>query len=528
MTTRRDFLAAGLAAVATAGLPETLRAAAAPAPRGAARPASDDTAFATAGELAAWIRARRVSSLELTEMYLERIARLNPQINALCTVAAEEARECARLSDRATGRGESRGPLHGVPIVVKDCFESAGVRTTAGFPPLADYVPERDAVAVARLRAAGAVLLGKTNVPTLAMDWQTRNPIFGVTNNPWDTTRTPGGSTGGGAAAVAAGLAPLELGSDIGGSIRLPAHFCGVCGLKPTEGRVSGRGHIPEMPGYPRSVRHMGCFGPIARSVDDLELALGVLVGEGADWEGAPVPAAPAPRRTVASLRILWADDFGGVPVSAATREALARLAAELDRGGAQVSAGDPSAYDFDEIWQTWAELVMIEIAGAVPEEVMTQFAAGIEQAAAAGLGEVPVVRAWRRLGLETITARRYAEVLARRDRIVAMADELFASCDAVLCPVASTPAVPHIPPEQMTIDVEGAPVAYWMALGGYSMPFNLTGNPVVVVPMGTSPEGLPIGVQIVGRRWRDLELLAVARAISEALPPVPRPPFVA
>jgi amidase len=526
MKTRREFLAGSIATAAAAAVTLPELAFARP---GAAVPVSaahaEPMAFSTASEIAAAIRARQVSALEVVEMYLGRIARLNPQLNAICTLTADDARARARLADQAIARGESWGPLHGVPLVIKDCFETAGVRTTAGFPPLDDYVPQRDAVTVARLRRAGAIFLGKSNVPTLAMDWQTRNPIFGVTNNPWDTARTPGGSTGGGAAAVAAGLAALELGSDIGGSIRMPAHFCGICGLKPTEGRVSGRGHIPEVPGYPPSVRHMGCFGPLARSVADLELALGVLVGEGADWEGAPVPVAPAPRRPLASLQIEWTDAFGGVPVTAATREALAKLAAELDRRGARVHRADTSGYDFDQIWETWAELVMIEVSGAVPEEVMAQFSAGVEQAAAAGLGEVPVVRAWRRLRQETVTARRYAEVLARRDAIVAAADEIFATCDAVLCPVASAPAVPHTPAEQVTIAVDGTPVAYWMAMGGYAMPFNLTGNPVVVVPMGTSPEGLPIGVQIVGRRWRDMELLAVARAISEVLPPVPRPP---
>lgn len=526
MTTRREFLATSVAAVAAASLPEAVPASAVPA-RNPRLETDADVAFATAEELAARIRARRLSSLELVELYLARIERLNPQINAICTLAADAARARARQADSATARGESWGLLHGVPVVIKDTFEAAGLRTTAGFPPLAGYVPQRDAVTVARLREAGAVILGKTNVPTLAMDWQTHNPIFGVTNNPWDPARTPGGSTGGGAAAVAAAMAPLELGSDIGGSIRVPAHFCGICGLKPTEGRISGHGHIPEVPGFPPAIRHMGCFGPLARSVADLELAFGVLAGDGTDWEGAPVPVAPAPRRTLASLRVEWSDDFGGVPVTAATREALAKLAAELDRRGARVRRGDTAAYDFPMVWETWAELVMMEIAAAVPDEVVAHFGAQLEQAAAAGLGEVPVVRAWRRVLSAPFTMRRYAEVLARRDRIVAAADEIFAACDAVLCPVSATPAIPHVAGPPM-VDVDGTAVSYWMAVGAYAAPFNLTGNPVVVVPMGMSPEGLPIGVQMVGRRWRDMELLAVARAISEALPPPPRPPLAA
>ena len=522
MKTRREFVQSSLALAAAAAFPGWARGLIANAPvAGAAGP--EGLAFANVARIAGDIRSKKVSALAVVEMFQARIERLNPALNAIVTLN-EDARERARAADRALVDGESWGPLHGVPVVIKDCFETAGIRTTAGFPPLADYVPDEDAVAVARLLAAGAIILGKTNVPTLAMDWRTHNPIFGVTNNPYDLERTPGGSTGGGAAAVAAGLAPLELGSDIGGSIRIPAHFCGLYGLKPTEGRVSGRGHIPEVPGFPHSIRHMNTFGPLGRSIDDLELALKVLVGQGRDWEGAPVPLADAPPRTVDSLNIGWTDDFGGVPVSTSTRNALSGLAGELQQRGTRVSRTDLAGLDFDEIWETWAELVVMEMGTGIPNEVLEGFRGELGQILEAGFAEVPVVRGWRRALDEPFTYRRYAEVLTRRDRIVAAIEGEVGRYDALLCPVVAIPAPPH-DPESLTIDVDGTAVPNWLGLS-YTSPFNIGGNPVVVLPVTLTDEGLPIGVQVVGRRWTEMELLAVARAISDVLPSIPRPPM--
>jgi amidase len=254
--------------------------------------------FATTQEVATSIRQRRVSATEVLEAYLAQIAQYNPTINAIVTLDEERARTRAKQADTALTRGEEWGPLHGVPITIKDALETAGLRTTGGFPLLADYVPSNDAPVVARLRAAGAIILGKTNLPVLSADYRADNPIFGRTNNPWDLRRTPGGSTGGGAAALAAGLTTLEIGSDLAGSIRIPAHYCGVYGLKPTEHRVPITGHIPEPPGMPRGVRHMQTIGPLARSVDDLTLALRLIVGpDGRQWEVPPVPLDTAPDR---------------------------------------------------------------------------------------------------------------------------------------------------------------------------------------------------------------------------------------
>src|SRR5437899_7276285 len=263
-----------------------------------------DPCFQTATRLARDLRNGKLSSVEATEAHLERIARLNGSINALVVVDHERATKAARAADRAGAKkGAKLGPLHGVPITIKEAFDVAGLHTTSSHPPLKDNIAKSDASLVARLRAAGAVILGKTNVPELCADFQTDSPLFGTTRNPWDTARGAGGSTGGGAAAVAARLSPLELGSDIGGSVRNPAHYNGIFSLKPTEWRVPGRGHVPGLPGQTRTVRYMGVYGPLARSVEDLEVALRIIAGpDDHEAEAAPVPIGPAPALPVKGL----------------------------------------------------------------------------------------------------------------------------------------------------------------------------------------------------------------------------------
>src|SRR5690349_23676034 len=252
--------------------------------------------FGSATELAAAIRDREITSSELLECYLSRIEALNPGLGAVVTLDAERARQEAAEADRRLAGGAEAGPLHGLPVTVKDCLETAGMRTTCGAPQLAGYVPEQDAEAVARLRDAGAIVMGKTNVPIWASDCQSYNELFGTTNNPWDAARTPGGSSGGAAAAVAAGLSALELGSDLGGSLRIPAAWCGVYTLKPSYGIIPGGGHIPPPPGMLAEV-DIGVLGPLARSAADLDLCLAVLAGpspaEAAAWR-LDLPAAPA------------------------------------------------------------------------------------------------------------------------------------------------------------------------------------------------------------------------------------------
>ena len=329
----------------------------------------NDIHFKTAQELATAIRQCRVSAAEVLEAHLEQIKGHNPTLNAIITLDEEGARARAKQADKALARGEVWGPLHGVPITIKDALETVGLRTTGGYSPLADYVPARDATVVARLRTAGAVILGKTNLSVLSADYRAENPIFGRTNNPWNLGRTPGGSTGGGAAAVAAGLTALEIGSDLAGSLRIPAHYCGVFALKPTEHRVPTTGHIPEPPGVPRGVRHMQTVGPLARSVEDLALALGLIAGpDGYDSQVPPVPLKTGEQPLKIS-RFIWTDDFGGVPVTNDTRSSLSAFVDELQRSGCQIARCPPDKLDWVGAWESWGEIVLAERAATAQIE---------------------------------------------------------------------------------------------------------------------------------------------------------------
>jgi amidase len=476
--------------------------------------------FATVQEVATGIRQRHVSATEVLEAYLAQIARHNPALNAIVTLDEERARARAKAADTALSRGEIWGPLHGVPVTIKDSIETAGLRTTSGFPPLADYIPTTDAPVVARLRGAGAIILGKTNLPMLAGDAQTDNPIFGRSNNPWELGHTPGGSTGGGAAAVAAGLTPLEIGSDISGSVRIPAHYCGVCTIKPTDHLVPITGHIPPPPGVPRSVRHMPQIGPLARSVDDVTLVLRLIAGpDGQDWEVPPVPLAPAQARSLNALRLAWTDDFGGVPVTGDTRTALAKLADELQRLGCRIEHRMPTGFDFTTMWETWGEVFQAEVGSAVPPEMETAATAhpGItadpDLAVARGMA--------RAVGA---TMRQYTATLVKRDGFIAALEQFFDTWDALLCPVSVGPAIPHCP-VSTRVAVDGHTVPYWVATTAYCSPFNLTGHPAVVLPLAHSADGLPIGLQVVGRRWGDMQLLAIAAQLALVIGPFQPPP---
>lgn len=475
--------------------------------------------FTTAQELAISIRQGQVSATEVLEAHLTQIARYNHQLNAIVTLDEERARARAKEADKALARGEVWGPLHGVPITIKDALETAGLRTTGGFPPLADYVPAQDASAVARMRAAGAIILGKTNVPVLSADYRADNPIFGRTNNPWDLRRTPGGSTGGGAASLAAGLTALEIGSDLACSLRLPAHYCGVCALKPTEHRVPITGHIPEPPRVARGARHMQTVGPLARSVEDLRLALHLIAGpDGYESEVPPVPLAEARDRPLNTRGFAWTDDFGGVPITNETRVALRALVEELQRSGCQIEQRAPDAFDFTTAWETYGEILLAERAATAPERAA-------ERVAAIGAQPDSPVALYRGLARGAwATMQQYTESLTRRDALITALEKFLGRWDAFLCPVSVGPAIEHTP-FGTPISVEGEEVPYLVAGMAYACPFNLTGHPVVVLPLVLSTDGLPIGVQIVGRRWGEMELLAIAAQIAKMIGPFPRPP---
>jgi amidase len=471
-----------------------------------------DIVFLSATELAQRIRTRELTSLEVVDAFLSQIYQYNPQLNAIVTLNDKNARERAKAADEALAKGELWGPLHGVPVTIKDHLATKGLRTTSGYPPLADYVPAFDATVVARLENAGAIVLGKTNMPVLGIDYQTNNPIFGRTNNPWDLERTPGGSTGGGAAAVAAGLSPLEMASDIGGSIRIPSHFCGVFGFKPTENMVSVYGSSPGLPQREfTSIRHMLSFGPVARSIDDLKLAFSIIAG--ADPQDVDVPAIPIvyPQpKPLRQLRIAWTDQFVGVKVSSDTMAAMKAFTEKLAAQGIIVEKINPPGFDFDDAWKTYGNLISMELGVYVPASM--RFAAYVF-----GIYKDTVF---------PLSYKKYLTVLTRRDRLIAKMEEFLSTYDAWLCPVAVTTAYKHIMPKRSLgpfpvykkdMVVDGEAVDYMTANGAYTTIFNITGNPVVVMPVGYTASGIPIGVQVVASRWQDARLLTVAEQLFKA-----------
>jgi amidase len=292
--------------------------------------------FSSATQLAAAIQSGQVSATQVLEAHLTQIEQYNPALNAVVTLDSDRAREQARLADAALARGEVWGLLHGLPFTLKDAHATAGMRTTTGFSPL-DHVPQKDSTITARLKAAGGILIGKTNVAAMLADFQSNNPIFGRTNNPWNLDRTSGGSSGGAAAAIAAGMTPFDIGTDLSGSIRIPTHFCGVFGLKPTEHRIPLTGLIPGLP-PPRSVRIMSCIGPMARTVEDLTLLYSLMAGpDGQDTEVQPVSIDAVPELNLSQLRIAFATTFPDLAIAIDIRDAIAKLATQLNSLGATV-----------------------------------------------------------------------------------------------------------------------------------------------------------------------------------------------
>ncbi|QRK10947.1 amidase [Archangium violaceum] len=476
--------------------------------------------FLPAHRLAALVRTHEVSARELLEAHLAQISRHNSRLNAIVTLDEERARARAREADEALARGESWGPLHGVPFTIKDSFMTAGVRTTSSYKRLSTYVPTHDATVVARMKQAGAILLGKTNLPTLTLDLQTSGHLFGRASNPWDESRTPGGSTGGGAAAVASGMTPLEVGSDLAGSIRVPSHYCGIFGFKPTEHRVPISGHIPPLPGRPRGVRYEGAAGPLARCVEDLKLGLKLLAGpDDEDWDVPPVPLRDVPPRELRSYRVAWTDDFGGLPVTRETRTAMDKLARTLEAQGCHVERRGPRGLDLEEAWEVWGRVLGAELGSEMQAVARFIFSIRFNAMPGDAILNRGIVRGVRG------SMSDYAEALAIHDRITGQVEAFLSEWDAWLCPVTVSQAFTHRRSGEW-INVEGKQVPYITATCGFTTLFNLTGHPVVVVPLPKLADSpLPLGVQLVGRRWRDEELLAFSESLVELTGDFRKPP---
>ncbi len=520
---RRGFSRLGLlllSALMLAGCSETEPPRPYTAPEHARVELRKEIVFLTASELARRIRFGVLSSREVVEAHLSQIHAFNPELNAIVTIDEESVRARADAADAALAKGEIWGPLHGVPVTIKDAYATKGLRTTSGYPPLSDHIPDFDAPAVERLKEAGAIVLGKTNLPILSMDYQTDNPIFGRTNNPWDPSLTPGGSTGGGAAAVAAGLSPLELGSDLGGSIRLPSHFCGIFGLKPTENRVPKAGYHPGMPeGDFNSVRHMVSEGPLARSIEDLALAFSILAG--ADPRDVDVPAIPVAfpePPPLDTLRVAWTDGFPDVPASRETQQAMGLFAAKLAERGLDLERLHPPDFPFETVWETYGSLLDMEFGVGTPKLYRL----------------VAYVFRLNQFMVFPFSYEKYLKVLTRRDQLISRMEAFLDDYDVWITPVSRIEAFEHMEPKthrgpfpvyEEPVPVDGQPLNYWEAIGSYTVLLNLTGHPAVVVPIGFTEGGLPIGAQIVGARWEEARLLVIAQQLFDLTDSYRHPP---
>jgi Asp-tRNA(Asn)/Glu-tRNA(Gln) amidotransferase A subunit family amidase len=454
----------------------------------------------SAAELARRIRAREVSPVEAVGAYLRRVESVNPALNAVVTLAPD-ALEQARAAEAEAARGEARGVLHGVPLTVKDTIEVRGLRATCGSRLRAEYVPGEDAPAVARLRAAGAIILGKTNCPEFALDYTSENPVFGRTNNPHDPARTPGGSSGGCAAAVAACLAAGSLGSDLAGSIRIPAHFCGVAGLRPTAGRVPGAGHAPPLSG----LHSLGAtLGPLARTVEDLRLFFRALTGAAHAPEDAAQSPCDADAERLKGLRVAFYTDDGSVPASAETRGAVAGAARALAAAGLVVAEEvPPGVAGATELWLALFEYATQRFVRRAYEgrEADAGRAARVILERASRWGEPPlekILGAWE-----------------GRDRARAALLRWMEGVPLYVAPVGAVPAFRH--EEFGRVEFEGRSVPTFRAFA-YAHAANVFDLPAVCVPAGATAAGLPVGIQIVGRPHEEWRVLAAARAVEEGL----------
>lgn len=462
----------------------------------------DELIFASAKSIAQTIRDKKASAAEVLEAHLSRIEEVNPALNAVVQLAADRARAEAKRADEALANGDSLGPLHGVPFTLKDSIDTEGIITTGGTMGRANFVPDRDATVAARLRDAGAVLMGKTNTPELTLAGETNNLVYGQTNNPFDVTRTTGGSSGGAGAIVTTGGSAFDVGSDTGGSVRGPAHYCGIAGIKPNSGRVPRTGHI--VPYGMGAVDSLTQNGPMARFVEDLALLMPILSGP--DWKDphiVPMPLGDPADVELAGLRVCVYADNGVMTPTAETISTVNAAAKALSDAGLAVTEDLPKVI-------------------AENPEISNNLSSSDGRAWTQRLLDrwgTTEVHPWLMRRMAKATAVSVGEYSAMLERVDAFRSDMLSfmqSYDVIICPAAAFPALPH--GESMEDEMTRGP--------GYTATYNITGWPATVVRCGTSPDGLPIGVQVVARPWREDVSLAVAMQLETALGGWQKPPM--
>ena len=486
--------------------------------------AKSQWSFKTAVELSAALAAKKVSAVELTQDAISRIERHDAKINAICVRDFERGMDAARAADAELARGASK-PLLGIPMTVKESYNVAGLPTTWGNPAQKDFTPPLDALSISRVKDAGGVILGKTNVPLALADWQSYNDIYGTTNNPFDLGRTPGGSSGGSSAALAAGYGALSLGSDIGGSLRVPAFHCGVYAHKPTFNLAAVRGHTPPpLPPLPFD-RDLSVIGPMARSAADLALLLDVIAGPDPldAGKGYKLALPPARHHDLKSFRVLLIDTDPVLPTDKAVRGTLTNLAANLAKAGVKVERASPLLPDFAATSRLYMRMLLSFLAASFTPEVY----AGARVAADALPPDDMSLRAERLRGI-ALSHRDWLMADGARTRLRAQWRELFKTFDAVICPIMPTPAYPHdhsADQEARRIRIDGKDYVYpdQLAWPGIA---TLPGLPATAIPTGFAPDGLPVGVQIVGPWLEDRTPLKLAELIEREFGGFKPPPM--
>ncbi len=472
--------------------------------------------FTSAKELAVKIRTGELSSYEVVSAFFKQMEEQNETYNAVVLIDKENALEKARQADLALANGEIWGKLHGVPITVKDNYRTKGLTTTAGYEPLKHYIPNENAEIVKLLIAEGAIIIGKTNLSVLAMDMQADNPVFGHTNNPWDTTKTSGGSSGGCAAALATGMTPLSFGNDLAGSIRLPSAYCGVYGFKPSFGVVSLQGIQTDPKEKVNGLKSLAVAGPLARNIDDLELALSVIAQSTNEFRKL-VPLNPDKEKVnIKDLKIAWADEFGGVPVNEEIKEAIEKFTHELEKAGATVVKVTPEI-NFLQAWKTWGSFVGMQGGYNTSNFIKwlgLPFTRGV-------LKDVPM----HQNIVKPTSVEKYMVALNSQDSVITQLENFLQEYDIFICPVSAVTAFDHHTPSKSygnfniyntPLDVNGEEIHYYMATQAYTTPFTLTESPVLTIPISLNSKNLPIGVQIVGKRYGDYRLLNIGKELDK------------
>lgn len=471
--------------------------------------------YKSATELAKLIREGKATSSDIVKEHLEQIKKHNIKLNALISVFEEEALQEASLYDREAREGKYRGALHGVPITIKEQFWIKGKKSNTNFKMLKDFVAPEDAVIVDRIKKSGAIILGQTNVPKNLLDYQVAGDIYPEGKNPYDTDYSPGGSTGGGAAALAAGLTPLELGGDFGGSIRVPANFCGLYGMKPTEKTVPSHGNIPLAKNANTFIVHMVQAGPLARTIDDVELLWKIIVGPHESDRNIPdINWKHKTNNSLNDYKIAWTDGWPGFETSNLTQNTIKSLVEKLSEAGFSIEKNIPDNTLHQDSLKTFVGIFPYIIAQGTPwivrtiikKQLYSGFLKGIKK-------EFPYLKESMNKGFK-FNANHYGEMMLQRSLITQRWENFFKNYDFLICPVAFGPAYKRCKIGSK-LKYDGKEMIYINYTWPYVACFNASGNPSITIPLGLNDEGLPIGVQIVGKYWSEPELIHFAKQIA-------------